>query len=189
MPMLGITRTRTLVLGGVAGSAILLSACGSSSSGSTTQDVAAPPASTSASTVPTVLSVASSGLGKLLVDPAGKTVYLFASDTAGTSTCSGPCLAAWPAVPAPAGLPTSLPGVTGAVGSLTRTDGTSQLTVNGLPVYTFKGDSGPGTTKGQGLTAFGALWSAVSPSGTGITGTGSGASTAPATSGSGSNGY
>ncbi|MCZ4497457.1 MAG: hypothetical protein JWQ74_10, partial [Marmoricola sp.] len=160
---------------------------GSSGSDSTTQDVAAPAATTSASQA--ALSVGSSGLGKLLVDPAGKTVYLFASDTTGTSTCSGPCLAAWPAVPAPASLPTSLPGVSGTVGSLTRTDGTSQLTVNGLPVYTFKGDSGPGTTKGQGLTAFGARWSAVSPSGTAITGSGSPATSAPAKSGGGYGGY
>jgi predicted lipoprotein with Yx(FWY)xxD motif len=171
-----------LVLGGVAGAAVLLSACGSSDDGSTS-DVAAPPAATS--TAPGVLAVANSGLGQVLVDTAGKTVYLFASDSAGTSSCSGPCLVAWPAVPAPANLPTSLPGVTGKIGTMARPDGTSQLTVNGLPVYTFKGDTGPGTTKGQGSTGFGALWSAVSPSGTAIPGTASATTSAPKSSGGG----
>jgi predicted lipoprotein with Yx(FWY)xxD motif len=63
-----------------------------------------------------------------------------------------------------------LPGVSGALGSTTRSDGTEQLTVGGHPVYTFQGDSAPGQTNGQGITIDGGLWTVVSPAGAPVAG-------------------
>lgn len=59
--------------------------------------------------------------------------------------------------------------MTGTLGSITRTDGTRQLTIDGLPLYTYAGDSKPGSTAGQGVNGSGGLWWAVSPAGTAIT--------------------
>lgn len=169
---MNMSRTRFASIGAAALAAgLLLAAC--SSSGGTTTSAAAAPASASSSSAAAAtagpLGVATTALGSTLVNNSGMTVYFFASDSKGMSTCSGACLQGWPAVPAPAPMPASIPGVTGTLGTLARTDGPSQLTVNGLPVYTFTGDSGPGKTNGQGLTAFGAKWWAVSPSGNEIT--------------------
>jgi len=104
-------------------------------------------------------------LGTILVDGKAHTVYHFANDKGATSTCTGACAADWPAVPAPAPLPASLPGVTGKLGSTTRDDGTRQLTVASHPVYTFVRDSSPGDTNGQGQVLDGGLWTVVSPAG------------------------
>jgi predicted lipoprotein with Yx(FWY)xxD motif len=109
-------------------------------------------------------------LGTILVDGTGRTVYDFANDTNGVSTCEdAACTANWPFVPAPSALPASLPGVAGALGSTSRQDGTRQLTVAGHPVYTFAGDSLPGQTNGQGQTLNGGVWTVVSPAGAPIT--------------------
>jgi predicted lipoprotein with Yx(FWY)xxD motif len=104
-------------------------------------------------------------LGTILVDGKGHTVYVFANDTATASTCTGGCAADWPPVPAPAQLPASLPGISGALGTTTRPDGSRQLTVSGHPVYTFSGDSAPGQTSGQGINLNGGVWTVVSPAG------------------------
>ena len=109
-------------------------------------------------------------LGTILVDGTGRTVYDFANDKNNASACTDTaCTANWPFVAAPAALPASLPGVTGALGSTTRPDGARQLTVAGHPVYTFAGDSAPGQTNGQGQTLNGGLWTVVSPAGAPIT--------------------
>jgi predicted lipoprotein with Yx(FWY)xxD motif len=105
-------------------------------------------------------------LGTILVDAKGRTVYDFAADKTSASSCTGACAANWPFVPAPASLPTSLPGVTGKLGTTIRSGGARQLTVAGHPVYTFAGDSAPGQTNGQGKVLDGGLWTVVSPAGT-----------------------
>jgi predicted lipoprotein with Yx(FWY)xxD motif len=107
----------------------------------------------------------STSLGTILVDGRGRTVYVFANDKSDVSTCNGACAADWPPLPAPSPLPTSLPGISGRLGTTTRSDGSHQLTVAGHPVYTFAGDTSPGQTKGQGITLNGGLWTVVSPSG------------------------
>lgn len=111
------------------------------------------------------VSAQATSLGSILVDGRGRTVYEFANDTGSTSTCTGSCASVWLAVPAPATLPASEPGVTGKLGTSTRSDGTRQLTVAGHPVYTFTGDSAPGQTKGQNVVLNGGLWTVVSPAG------------------------
>jgi len=90
------------------------------------------------------------------------TVYIFTNDVkdSGTSNCTGDCLVTWPALTVNAGdTPTGGPGVTGTLGTITRTDdGTIQVTYNGLPLYFFKGDSAPGDSNGVYTN-----WEAVTP--------------------------
>ena len=115
-----------------------------------------------------------SSLGKVLVDSKGRTVYLFQKDTGSMSTCSGACATDWPPVTT-TGKPTAGSGLTASmVGTTTRSDGTKQVTYNGHPLYTYVGDQKAGDTNGQGVSAFGALWYAVSPSGSTVTAMGSG---------------
>jgi predicted lipoprotein with Yx(FWY)xxD motif len=80
------------------------------------------------------VATASTGLGTVLVDSAGRTLYDFDQDMGTTSTCDGECAVDWPPVAAPAHLPASLPGVSGRLGTTTRGDGTRQLTIAGHPV-------------------------------------------------------
>ncbi len=117
-----------------------------------------------------LLETEKSPVGKILVDKKGRTVYVFMADKKGVSNCTGQCLVFWPAVVAPKKLPKSLPGITGKLGVITRTDnGVRQLTVNGLPVYLFAGDKAPGQINGQGSNGGGALWWVVGPNGKKIT--------------------
>lgn len=122
------------------------------------------------------------GLGKVLVDSKGHTVYLFQKDTGSMSTCSGACAQEWPPVMT-SGKPTVGGGLEASlVGTTKRSDGTTQVTYNGHPLYNFAGDSAAGDTSGQGLDDFGANWYVVSPSGDSVTsggGSGSGSSSSP----------
>jgi hypothetical protein len=87
------------------------------------------------------------------------------------SDCSGACAAAWPPVPATGQLTATGGAKASDLGTITRSDGTKQVTYDGHPLYYFVGDSGPGKTAGQGSDAFGAKWWLVAPSGADITGT------------------
>jgi predicted lipoprotein with Yx(FWY)xxD motif len=109
------------------------------------------------------LSVADSSLGDIVVDGDGMTVYIFDKDTAdsGKSVCSGDCLAAWPPVVAMDESPAA-DGVTGDVATITRDDGSRQITVNGLPLYLYAPDEAPGDVTGQGV---GGVWWVVGPDG------------------------
>jgi predicted lipoprotein with Yx(FWY)xxD motif len=124
-----------------------------------------------------VVAPASTALGTILVDAAGRTVYDFANDRGGTSTCNGGCAQTWLPVAAPDVLPAALAGVPAKVGSTERSDGTKQLTVAGHPVYTFAGDDAPGQTNGDGLTLNGGLWTVVSPNGSQLSAASSSSST------------
>jgi predicted lipoprotein with Yx(FWY)xxD motif len=100
----------------------------------------------------------SNGLGNMLVDDRGKTLYMWEGDKSGQSACYGRCAVFWP--PAFAyGAPVAAPGTQAALLGLTkRTDGTSMLTYAGHPVYGFLPDAQPGDVKGQGSNGFGAPW-------------------------------
>jgi len=90
--------------------------------------------------------------GKYLTDAKGMALYFYTPDTAGKSNCSGGCLAAWPALTVPKDItPSGGEGVTGKLGTITRDDGTLQVTINDLPLYYFVQDKATGDTKGQGL--------------------------------------
>ena len=113
------------------------------------------------------LHTSSTALGTILVDGAGMTVYFFDRDKAGesASACMGPCASLWPAVSATTATPT-VDGVTGTVGTITGTDGNKQVTLNGLPLYTYAADQKDGDTKGQG---FGGVWWVIGDNGAKVT--------------------
>ncbi len=122
----------------------------------------------------TVLVAVNPKLGQILVGSNGLTLYELSVDTPGVSKCSGACLTAWPPLTVASGTqPTAGMGVTGKLGTITRSDGTVQVTINGLPLYYFVKDTTPGEANGQGITAFGGVWHAVKPDGTPNTGPGS----------------
>ena len=160
-----------------------------SASSSTSPSAAASAASGSASS--TVITTKTSSGGSFLTNSAGRAIYLFMADSTGKSACSGACAAAWPPVIA-TGQPTAAGGAQSSdLGTITRSDGTKQVTYDGHPLYYFEGDTGPGTDKGQGIDGFGAQWYLVAPSGSSITTavTISGSGSAPASSSSGGGGY
>jgi predicted lipoprotein with Yx(FWY)xxD motif len=119
---------------------------------------------------PATVGVANSGLGKILVDSQGRTLYLFRKDSGTTSACAGACADAWPPLRAN-GKPTAGDGATPSwLGISKRSDGSPQVSYNGHPLYLYQGDQKPGDTNGQGVTAFGAAWFALSPAGAQVSG-------------------
>ena len=171
------TRPRSMALAGVAGAGLLLiSACGSggSSSSSSTSPSSTPSSTSSTSTV----AVGSTSAGKVLVDPGGMTLYAFAIDTPGHSNCTGSCAVYWPPVPGSDAPHGSMAAVTAKFGTIKRSDGSSQLTVDGYPMYTYAGDSAPGQANGQGKNLSGGLWWVVAPDGSWVKTT-SGSSSSP----------
>jgi len=98
--------------------------------------------------------------GRILVAGSnGMTVYNFSKDTPGVSNCKGACRTNWPALTVPSGqTPTGGSGVTGQLATITRDDGTVQVTYNGLPLYFFHNDKAPGDINGKY-----ANWSLVKP--------------------------
>lgn len=140
------------------------------SSAQSSQQPAKQPASVDLKTGPT-------SLGTVVVDGRGRTVYYFDKDTAnsGKSACNAGCDSAWPPVAATSVTP-KVAGVTGKLGVITRDDGTKQVTVNGLPVYTYTPDTAIGDVTGQGVQG---VWWVLKPNGDKVT----------TTSGTGTGGY
>jgi predicted lipoprotein with Yx(FWY)xxD motif len=101
-------------------------------------------------------------LGNIFTDAKGMTVYAWTKDTANTSNCTGGCLAAWPPLVA-SGTVTLPNGVAGTLGTITRSDGTVQVTYNTMPLYHFAKDKAAGDTTGQGV---GGVWFVVPPGAT-----------------------
>jgi predicted lipoprotein with Yx(FWY)xxD motif len=91
----------------------------------------------------------------LLTNAKGFTLYWFAPDSPNKSVCYGSCAAYWPPV---AGNATAGPGVTGTIATIKRTDGTTQATYDGHPLYTYVGDSAPGQDGGNNINLNGGLW-------------------------------
>lgn len=148
---------------------LILAAC-STPGGSTGPSAdASAPASTVASAAPsgamtgTTIQVADSPLGMILTDGDGNTVYLFSPDSANTSTCAAGCIDTWPPVSVEeGGEPIAGDGVSATISTMTRDDGTIQVTVNELPIYHFGGDTAAGQTNGQGV---GGKWFVVGADG------------------------
>jgi predicted lipoprotein with Yx(FWY)xxD motif len=142
--------------------ALVVAGCGSGGSSSSSSS---PAASTSG---PSVSSQATSA-GKIVVDGRGRTLYLFAKDSGPKSTCSGACATFWPPYTAST-KPAGAGGVSaGSIALVTRADGKKQVTLDGHPLYYFKGDQAAGQRNGQGLNNFGAKWWLVAPSGSTVT--------------------
>jgi len=148
--------------------ALAVASCGGGGSATAVPNkhtTAASPARKSAAPRPPTVDVAKTGLGKALVDSRGRTLYLFTKDSGTKSACSGACATAWPPLRA-GGKPTVSGGAKASlVGTTTRSDGKPQVTYNGHPLYRFVKDKKSGDTNGEGLTAFGGSWFAVSPAG------------------------
>jgi len=107
-------------------------------------------------------------LGLILVNSRGHTLYLFAKDRNGRSACSGACARFWPPLLSQ-GKPTGGSGVKPSLlGTTKRSNGSLQVTYNKHPLYTYVLDKRAGQTKGEGISAFGARWYAVSATGTAV---------------------
>jgi predicted lipoprotein with Yx(FWY)xxD motif len=110
------------------------------------------------------IGAADHGLGAMLVDGQGRTLYLWKADTGAMSTCAGECAQDWPPVTT-SGAPHAGGAVKAAMlGTTKRSDGTTQVTYAGHPLYRFAGDAQAGQANGQGSNAFGAAWLVVAPS-------------------------
>jgi predicted lipoprotein with Yx(FWY)xxD motif len=98
----------------------------------------------------------------VLANARGFTLYSFAPDTPSKSVCNGSCAAYWPPVKGPV---SAGPGVTGRLGTIKRSDGSTQATYNGHPLYTYVGDSAPGQAHGNNLNLNGGLWREIPTAG------------------------
>jgi predicted lipoprotein with Yx(FWY)xxD motif len=198
-------RTRTTYMGVVLAvlGALVIAGCGggssSSSSGSSSTPEASGGESASATTSSegggssTIAGAEVGGLGEVLANSEGMTVYLYTPDTGTTSTCYGGCETEWPPVVAE-GKPSAGEGaMSTALGTTKRKDGTMQVTYEGHPVYLFAGDKAPGEANGQGDDG---VWWVMNEAGEAIESGGSGggdssttteSTTTPA--GSGGGGY
>ena len=157
-----VIRTRAII--GIGAAALALAACGggygsdkSSTAADGPDEAAAPQAADDAAPV----GQADTGLGTVLVDAEGLTLYGLTDDTDGIPTCDGACAEAWPPLTVdgpdlPAGLDPDQYSV------VERSDGTFQLEAGRWPLYRFAGDAAPGDTNGQGS---GGVWFAVAPDG------------------------
>ena len=171
----------------VVGTAVLglstLTACGGNSSASTSAPSSAPSSSAPAATGTAKLSTASVGnFGTVVVDGTGRTLYVYDLDTAkpSKSNCDGACATAWPPLLAGTGTP-QVSGVSASlVGTVTRTDGTKQVTLAGWPLYYYAKDTKAGDATGQ---AVGGIWWVVGANGQKIT------TQASSTTPSGNSGY
>jgi predicted lipoprotein with Yx(FWY)xxD motif len=155
---------------GAVGVAVLAAACssGSSSTGaaaSGSSPAASAPGSAASGSAATVIKTASASGGTFLTDGSGRAVYLWVKDTGDASMCTGACAGAWPPVTTTSTATASGGAQASDLGTITRSDGTKQVTYDGHPLYYFAGDSGPGMATGQGSDEFGAKWWLVQPSG------------------------
>jgi predicted lipoprotein with Yx(FWY)xxD motif len=172
--------TRTLVALVIAGM-VAVAACTSGSGATTSPTTAAsasptaseePPASaseepsSSAATGDVTVKTAESSLGTILVDSAGRTLYMFKPDSAGTPTCYDQCAQSWPALTV-TGDPVAGPGVTASLTTVARTDGSMQVKVGTWPLYYFANDKAPGDVNGQDISD---VWYVVGPDGKPIEG-------------------
>ncbi|HWF15565.1 MAG TPA: hypothetical protein VG244_05240 [Acidimicrobiales bacterium] len=120
------------------------------------------PASTGSSSSSALLKVTKIHGVSVLTNARGYTLYWFAPDTPTESTCYGTCAAYWPPV---TGRPVAGPGVTGKVRTIERTGGTTQVTYDSHPLYTYVGDSAPGQNTGNNINLNGGLWYEIAESG------------------------
>lgn len=154
--------------GGLYGAAPATSSTASAPAASASASVAtAAPTPTAAATPAAAASVIATqnvGLGTILTNAQGRTLYYFVPERGGKIVCSSnACTTYWPPSLTAGGNPTGGTGVTGQLGVLARTGGTQQITYNTWPLYTFAGDSAAGQTNGQGVVGFGGKWLVATP--------------------------
>lgn len=156
---------RTTFTASVFAVALQTVACGSTTQPAATTSPAPAASPSAAAAAGTTVAVATNKLGQILVDGRGMTVYLFVADTGTASTCYTSCATIWPPV-LTNGAPQAGTGADASLlGTTKRTDGTTEVTYAGHPLYYFVKDKAPGDTTGEGVNGFGALWWVLSPTG------------------------
>jgi len=155
-------RISWLASAGVVAAALIVAACGSSGSGGpgSTPSHAAAPASGMAASGSALKTTTINGAA-VLTNAKGFTLYSFAPDTSTMSKCNGACAQNWPPVKGSA----TASGVKGTFGTIKRSDGSTQATFDGHPLYTFAADTAPGQAKGNGLNEEGGVWHEITASG------------------------
>ena len=142
--------------------ALAVAACG----GGSTATAAAPLPATNGHAA--TVGVGKTGLGTILINSGGRTLYLFKADVGTKSACSGACATAWPPL-LTNGKPTASGGAkVSLLGTTARSDGTRQVTYNGHPLYRYAADAKPGDDAGQALNQFGAEWYVLAANGSKI---------------------
>jgi predicted lipoprotein with Yx(FWY)xxD motif len=150
-------RNRLLALMVLVAAASLAAACGSSSGSGGASGTSSSPASSGSALKTTTISGVT-----VLTSAKGFTLYWFVPDTSTKSNCNGSCAQIWPPVKGPA---TAGSGVTGKLGTITRSDGSAQATYDGHPLYTYTADTAPGQANGNGINVSGGVWHEVTASG------------------------
>jgi predicted lipoprotein with Yx(FWY)xxD motif len=169
------------LLGTSAAAALVLAACGGQA------ETAAPPANSPIG-IRTV-----QGVGTVLADQMGMTLYVTDAEKDGTIKCVEDCAEFWPPLEANGELPSSIEGITGKIGTVKRPDGKTQVTIDSRPLYMFSDDKGAGTAKGNGFeddfmgTHF--VWRAMTANGPAAPDGGSSDTPAPSGSSSSDGGY
>ncbi|GAC1381075.1 MAG: lipoprotein [Marmoricola sp.] len=160
----------------VAALAVTLAACGSGGSGYNYGPAGASSPSASTSEGSETIGITTGSVGTYLTGDGGRSVYLWMGDRGAASSCSSACASVWPPVTT-SGAPKAGSGVKASdLGTIKRSDGSTQVTYGGHPLYYYAPDASKGQTTGQGSTSFGAQWWLVSPTGSAITQTSSGSS-------------
>jgi predicted lipoprotein with Yx(FWY)xxD motif len=180
----------------VLGAAATVAACGSSSttasgSGPSSSPASSAPSSASAASAVTISAKSVPGVGTVLVNTQGQTLYMLTSEKGGKITCtaSNGCTQVWPEITLPSGTAAAKAGSgvqASLLGTVKGASGSPEVTYNGWPLYTFSGDSGPGAAKGQGITNFGGTWYVLNASGSPVTAK---AASSPSSGGGGGYGY
>jgi len=180
----------SLALGAVAAAAACSSTASSSTAASSgTSQPAGTSSPASSSSAVTISAKSVPGVGTVLVNGQGQTLYMLTSEKGGKITCTDDngCTKVWPDTELPKGVTSATAGSgiqTSLLGTVKNSAGELYATYHGWPLYTYAGDGGPGQAKGEGITAFGGTWYVLSTSGNPVT-----SSTSQSGSGSGGNGY
>jgi predicted lipoprotein with Yx(FWY)xxD motif len=149
-------RIKLVAVAGMAAVALGAAACLSSSAG-TTAGSGTPSSASGSGGGAVVKSATISGVA-VVTNAQGFTLYSFAPDTATASKCTGACAQIWPPLTGPV---TAAQGVTGKLGTITRSDRSKQATYDGHPLYTYIADTAPGQANGNNLNLNGGVWHEV----------------------------
>jgi predicted lipoprotein with Yx(FWY)xxD motif len=163
---------RLLLAALTVGAAAGVAACGSSSSTPSGSSSSTPAGASSAAVTISAKNVP--GVGTVLVNGQGQTLYMLTSEKGGKITCTAAngCTKAWPETMLTSGMSGATAGSgvqSSLLGTVKDASGNLEVTYNHWPLYTFSGDSGPGVAKGQGLTSFGGTWYVLNTAGNPVT--------------------
>lgn len=153
--------TRKWVAGGATAVALVIAGCGGAGGYGTSAPSAGPAKAAGAP----VDVIKNSKLGKIIVDPKGRTLYDFVLDKGTTSACYGACASLWPPYLTKAAPKAGAGAMAALLGTTKRRDGTTEVTYGGHPLYYYAPDGARGQITGQALDQFGAPWYALTPAG------------------------